>query len=57
MTTFFRAPGARIEHLLVEGTLMTRCGRDARLGARFTAAERGQDAKLRPLCTRCRDRL
>lgn len=54
MIKFFRAPGSRIEHLTTD-SIITLCGKDAKLGARWTAAERGQDAKIRPLCTKCRE--
>lgn len=53
-TIFFRAPGSRIEHF-TRDRQVTLCGKDARFGARFSASERGQDAKLRPLCTKCRE--
>jgi hypothetical protein len=53
MSKYFRAPGSRIEHATVD-SLVTLCGIDARIGARYTDAERGMDAKLRPLCSKCR---
>lgn len=53
MTTYFRAPGSRTEHLTRDATV-TLCGIGARAGARYTDAERGGDAKLRPLCGNCR---
>ena len=52
-TTYFRVNRGRIEHITRDGQT-TLCGIDARHGARFTDAERGPDAKIRPLCPRCR---
>lgn len=52
-TTYFRAPGARVEHITVDRQV-TLCGKGARAGARYTDAERGMDAKVRPLCPACR---
>ena len=56
MTTYFRSPGARTEHITADGTV-TLCGADARFGARFTDADRGPDARVRPLCASCRAAL
>lgn len=56
-TIFFRGPNARIEHLTRADSALTLCGADARLGARYGAGERGVDAKVRPLCPRCRAAL
>jgi hypothetical protein len=53
VTTYFRAPGSRTEHITRDGTT-TLCGISARYGARFTDADRGPDAKIRPLCHNCR---
>lgn len=52
-TKFFRAPGSRIEHLTAND-VTTLCGRDARLGARYTASDNRVDSKTRPLCPNCR---
>lgn len=52
-TIFFRAPGSRIEHF-TRDRATTLCGKDAKVGAKFAASERGQDAKVRPLCPACR---
>ena len=43
-TKFFRAPGSRIEHLTAND-VTTLCGRDARLGARYTASDNRVDSK------------
>ena len=57
MNTYFRAPGSRTEHLTADNTV-TLCGIGARAGARYTDADRGRvDAKLRPLCGKCRAAL
>ena len=56
MSKYFRAPGSRIEHVTVD-SVVTLCGIGARIGARYTDAERGGDAKLRPLCGKCRAAL
>ena len=49
----FRAPGGRIEHVTRDG-IATLCGRDARVGARYTHADNRVDSIVRPLCARCR---
>lgn len=53
---YFRAPGSRIEHL-TRDSVITLCGNNARPGARYSDADRGPDAKIRPLCTKCRAAL
>jgi hypothetical protein len=54
-TTFARSHRGRVEHVLsADNQRLTRCGLDAVPMAKFTAAERGQDAKFRPLCAGCR---
>lgn len=52
----FRSPSGRIEHVTRDGTA-TLCGRDARLGARYTYADTHADSIVRPLCARCRAAL
>ena len=53
MITFFRTPSGRIEHILAEGGV-TRCGREARFGAKYTHADNHADSVVRPLCGKCR---
>lgn len=54
--TLARAHGGRVEHVLATG-MRTLCGKDAKPMARFKPSERGQDSKVRPLCSDCRDIL
>jgi hypothetical protein len=51
-TIYFRAPNGRIEHITRDSQL-TLCGLSARIGSRFTNADRGPDKKIRPTCTEC----
>lgn len=56
--TYFRAPGSRIEHLVdpasTPGAYRTLCGKDAKLGARYTHADNRASSQVRPLCGACR---
>jgi hypothetical protein len=52
-TTYFRAPGGRIEHITAD-SITTVCGIPAVVGAHFTDKDRGPNAKVRPLCAACR---
>jgi hypothetical protein len=52
---FARAPRGRVEHLVDNGCVATRCGLDARPMAKFLGSERGQDSFARPTCSDCRE--
>ena len=53
---YFRTHGSRIEHL-TRDSVITLCGTSARPGARYSDSDRGPDAKIRPLCGKCRAAL
>lgn len=55
---FARFPGASLEHLLVEGTKTTRCGKDATLANRYPALTRANSTDRRPFprCKKCLDK-
>lgn len=53
-TLYFRAPGARTQHILQNtNTSRTLCGRDAGLGARYAPADLPSGERLTKTCRNC----
>lgn len=50
-----RFPGASLEHLLVPGTKLTMCGKDATTAHRYPFLTRANSADRRPFrrCSKC----
>lgn len=54
---YARFQGASLQHLLVQGTKRTRCGKDATLAHRYPllTAANSNDRRAFPICRKCKE--